>query len=123
MLSVALSLSFGRRSRRGRGRRPRTVGVTHHRVLWSPDFPLPGARRGGAVAIGNFDGVHRGHAALLAELRARARAVGGPAVALTFDPHPLALLRPERLQPLLTAPADRARLLHELGADHILILR
>ncbi len=84
---------------------------------------LPGEVQGGAVAIGNFDGAHRGHAALIAELRARARAVGGPAVALTFDPHPLQFLRPERALPLLTTPAERARLLHELGADHVVILR
>src|SRR5262249_13361081 len=72
---------------------------------------------------GNFDGAHRGHAALLAELQARARAVGGPAVALTFDPHPLALLRPEQLQPFLTTLADRVGLLHEIGADHVVVLR
>ena len=54
----------------------------------------PAAVRGGAVTIGNFDGVHRGHAALVGELRKRARAVPGPAVALTFDPHPQELLHP-----------------------------
>jgi riboflavin kinase/FMN adenylyltransferase len=83
----------------------------------------PAAFRGGALAIGNFDGVHRGHAALLKELRAQARAAGGPAVALTFDPHPLQLLRPEQFQPVLTAVADRADLLLGQGADHVLILR
>src|SRR4051794_23524484 len=83
----------------------------------------PDTCRGGAVAIGNFDGVHRGHAALVGRLRARARAVDGPAVALTFDPHPLELLRPDQVQPALTTPDDRARLLHELGADQVLVLR
>src|SRR6185369_2673870 len=68
--------------------------------------------RNGAVAVGNFDGVHRGHAALIAELRARAHAVNGPAVAVTFDPHPIALLAPDRLLPLLTTVSDRAELLH-----------
>ena len=71
----------------------------------------PADYRGGAISIGNFDGVHRGHAALIAELRSRARAVGGPAVVVTFDPHPIALLAPERLRPLLTTPADRSELL------------
>jgi riboflavin kinase/FMN adenylyltransferase len=79
--------------------------------------------RGGAVAIGNFDGVHRGHAALLAALREQARAVGGPAVAVTFDPHPLELLRPGQTRPRLTTPEDRARLLHELGARQVVVLR
>jgi riboflavin kinase/FMN adenylyltransferase len=83
----------------------------------------PAAVRGGAVAIGNFDGVHRGHAALVGELRERARAVPGPAVALTFDPHPQELLRPGQAPPPLTTPDDRSRLLHEAGADHVLILR
>jgi riboflavin kinase/FMN adenylyltransferase len=83
----------------------------------------PGTCRGGAVTIGNFDGVHLGHASLVEALRAEARAVGGPAVALTFDPHPLELLRPGQKQPLLTTPEDRSRLLQELGADHVLVLR
>lgn len=79
--------------------------------------------RRGAVAIGNFDGVHRGHAALLAQLRRQAEQISGPAIALTFDPHPIDLLRPGRMPPRLTAAEDRTRLLHELGADHVLILR
>jgi riboflavin kinase / FMN adenylyltransferase len=79
--------------------------------------------RRGAVAIGNFDGVHRGHAALLTALRRQAEEINGPAIALTFDPHPLELLRPDQTPPRLTTPEDRIRLLHELGADHVLVLR
>jgi riboflavin kinase/FMN adenylyltransferase len=75
------------------------------------------------VTVGNFDGVHRGHAALLAELRRQARAVGGPAVALTFDPHPLQILRPEQFQPVLTTANDRAELIQACGADSVLLLR
>ncbi len=85
--------------------------------------PAPAACRGGAVTIGNFDGVHLGHRSLLAELRRQAQAVGGPAVAVTFDPHPLQLLRPERFLPVLTTTADRAALLQAGGADEVLILR
>jgi riboflavin kinase / FMN adenylyltransferase len=91
-----------------------------HQVQWQAT--LPEDCRGGAVAIGNFDGVHRGHAALVAELRRRADAAGGPAVALTFDPHPLQLLRPGPQPPPLSTLADRARWLHDLGADHVLVL-
>ena len=83
----------------------------------------PGVCRGGAVAVGNFDGVHRGHAALIAELRTQAAKVGGPAVAVTFDPHPRDLLRPDLSAPPLTTTADRCRLLHDVGADHVLLLR
>lgn len=88
---------------------------------WNETPPEPCRR--GAVTIGNFDGVHRGHRALLAELRKQAHAVAGPAVALTFDPHPLRLLRPEQFQPVLTTCADRAELLQANGADHVVILR
>jgi riboflavin kinase/FMN adenylyltransferase len=95
--------------------------VTIDTFSWDQDPPA--LCRGGAVAVGNFDGVHRGHAALLAELRRAADGVEGPAVAVTFDPHPLQLLRPEHFLPLLTTPADRAELLAASGADHVLLLR
>ena len=95
--------------------------MAQHSLEWQDTFPE--ACRGGAVAVGNFDGVHRGHAALLAELRRQARELGGPAVALTFDPHPLELLRPDQLMPPLTTVPERVRLLHELGADHVVLLR
>jgi riboflavin kinase/FMN adenylyltransferase len=85
--------------------------------------PIDEACWGGALTIGNFDGVHRGHQHLLAQLRVQADALPGPAVALTFDPHPLQLLRPAQFQPLLTTPADRAELLCAAGADWVVILR
>src|SRR5262245_1943744 len=91
-------------------------------ALSAADRPPPDCR-GGAVTVGNFDGVHRGHAALIGALRAEARKVGGPAVALTFDPHPAALLAPDRLAAPLTTPDDRAELLHAAGADHVAVLR
>lgn len=92
-----------------------------HPVDWRREFP-PDCRAG-ALAIGNFDGAHRGHAELLRELVAAAREVGGPAVALTFDPHPRAVLRPEAPISLLTTSDDRAEHLRQLGADHVLTLR
>jgi riboflavin kinase/FMN adenylyltransferase len=95
--------------------------MTIHTLAW--DETPPASSRSGAVAVGNFDGVHRGHAALLAEVRRQARAVHGPAVALTFDPHPLQLLRPEQFQPVLTTAADRAELLQACGADQVQVLK
>jgi riboflavin kinase / FMN adenylyltransferase len=77
---------------------------------------------GSYVAIGNFDGVHRGHQAMIARLTDRARSAGRPAVAVTFDPHPLALLRPEVLPPGLTTLADRASLLRDCGVDLVVVL-
>ena len=92
-----------------------------HTIDWQATPPED--CRGGAVTIGNFDGVHRGHAALLAELRRQAEELRRPAVALTFEPHPAELLRPEQAPPRLSTPEDRDRLLQELGADHVLVLR
>jgi riboflavin kinase/FMN adenylyltransferase len=84
---------------------------------------IPPQCQGGAIAIGNFDGVHRGHQALIAETVRQARSIGGPAVAVTFDPHPTQILRPEAFQPLLTPPLPRAMLLRDYGIDHVLILQ
>jgi riboflavin kinase/FMN adenylyltransferase len=84
--------------------------------------PFPAWLRGGAVSVGNFDGVHRGHAALVAELRRQAEGLGKPAVVVTFDPHPLRLLAPERFMPLLTVPDERADLLIAAGANAVVIL-
>jgi riboflavin kinase/FMN adenylyltransferase len=95
--------------------------MASHIVDWR-ETP-PSTCRGGAVAIGNFDGVHHGHAALMMTLRREAQAVRGPAVALTFDPRPLEMLRPSQVQPPLTTPTERAHLLQQLGADHVLVLR
>ena len=92
-----------------------------HRVEWQTEFPT--RCRHGAIAIGNFDGAHRGHAVLLSALARRAGQVGGPAVAVTFDPHPLTILRPDIRLELLTVPDERAEYLHQLGADEVLILR
>jgi riboflavin kinase/FMN adenylyltransferase len=81
---------------------------------------LPDELRGGAVAIGNFDGVHRGHARIVERLIAQARRVGGPAVVFTFDPHPVRLLRPDEAPPPLTWTDRKAQLLVELGIDSMI---
>src|SRR5262249_48118654 len=72
--------------------------------------------------IGNFDGVHLGHQALLHELRRQADRVGGPATAMTFDPPPSQLLRPGAAPAALTTLADRTALMRAHGADHVLVL-
>jgi riboflavin kinase / FMN adenylyltransferase len=78
--------------------------------------------RGGVVAIGNFDGVHRGHRAVIAAAVDRAMALGRPAVALTFEPHPRSLLRPDEPMFRLTDAATKLRLLAATGLDAAVVL-
>lgn len=80
--------------------------------------PCPGA----AVAVGNFDGVHRGHQALLAAARADARARGGQVVVLTFDPHPARVLTPDRAPARLMTFDQKAEVLAGLGVDVLAVL-
>jgi riboflavin kinase/FMN adenylyltransferase len=80
---------------------------------------LPAEARGGAVAIGNFDGVHRGHVAIVHRLLERAADVHGPAIVFTFDPHPVRLLRPKQCPPPLTWTERKAELLAAHGVDWI----
>jgi riboflavin kinase/FMN adenylyltransferase len=74
------------------------------------------------VTIGNFDGVHRGHAGVLARMVADARAAGARSVAVTFTPHPQQVHRPDEAPPLLTGDDDRLELLEQTGLDAVLLL-
>lgn len=78
---------------------------------------IPPEAKGGAITIGNFDGVHRGHRELVSRLRRMADQVSGPAIVLTFDPPPSHLLRPESAPPSLTWMERRAEILFDLGVD------
>jgi len=82
---------------------------------------IPPALRGGAVLIGNFDGVHRGHQALLARTIADAGRLRGPSLVLTFEPNPRTFFRPDEPVFRLTPPPVRARLLSALGIDGLVI--
>ncbi len=75
-----------------------------------------------AVAIGKFDGVHRGHRAVIAQLRADAAASGARAVVVTFDRNPLAVLRPEECPRSLVDNDRKLELLAELGLDAVVLL-
>jgi riboflavin kinase/FMN adenylyltransferase len=75
-----------------------------------------------AVVIGNFDGVHLGHQHVVREARAVADAEGLRVVAVTFDPHPMAVLRPEHAPTTITDLETRADLLHAAGVDDVLAL-
>ncbi len=83
---------------------------------------LPGALRGGVVAIGNFDGVHRGHQAVLERALAEAGAGGRAALVLTFEPHPRSVIRPDMPLFRLTPAPIKARILGDLGFDGVVEL-
>ena len=74
------------------------------------------------VSVGNFDGVHRAHAHVLGEIVAQARANGGKAVAVTFEPHPTRILKPEAGLKLLTPTPEKLRWLESTGIDAVLLL-
>jgi len=83
----------------------------------------PAALTGGAVTVGNFDGVHLGHQALVAGARRWAGRVGGPAVAVTFDPPAAVVLDPASRRLPLATLADRVGWLTAAGADHVAVLQ
>jgi riboflavin kinase/FMN adenylyltransferase len=74
------------------------------------------------ATIGNFDGVHRGHRWVISEVVERARARGLSSVAITFDPHPARILRPQSQQPLITPLSEKLELLATTGIDASLVL-
>jgi riboflavin kinase/FMN adenylyltransferase len=75
------------------------------------------------LTIGNFDGVHLGHRALLAELAAKARELGLPATVLTFEPHPRELFAPDQAPARLASLRDKFELLAECGVDRVHVCR
>jgi riboflavin kinase/FMN adenylyltransferase len=74
------------------------------------------------VSIGNFDGVHRAHQAVLREVLSRARQLGGNSIAVTFDPHPTRILRPDQAPKLITPTPIKLKLLEQTGVDGVLLL-
>jgi riboflavin kinase/FMN adenylyltransferase len=74
------------------------------------------------VSVGNFDGVHRAHRLVLAEIVQRAKAGAGKSVAVTFEPHPMRILRPDHAPKLLTPTSEKLRLLASTGVDAALLL-
>lgn len=94
----------------------------HHGIRLRDPERLPAGLRGGAVAIGNFDGVHRGHRAVLGRTVAIARQADVAALALTFEPHPRTFFRPQAPVFRLTPSDVKADLLVSLGFDAVVEL-
>jgi len=92
------------------------------KVSYYPEIDLPSDARP-AATLGNFDGVHLGHQAIMNELKARAQAREQPAVVVTFEPHPISVLRPGvAVQRILNAE-QKQEIIAELGLDHLMIVR
>lgn len=83
---------------------------------------LPSDGRGTVITVGTFDGVHRGHWAVLQEIGRRARESGRRSVLVTFHPHPLRIVRPDDAPPLLTTPTEKKEILAETGLDYAVFL-
>lgn len=83
---------------------------------------IPAAFGPSVATIGNFDGVHCGHRKVIETVVARANALGVRSVLVTFDPHPAAVLRPDRAPKLLTLSPEKLRLLCSLGLDAVVVL-
>ena len=93
------------------------------RIIHFPDDrAAPGWRRP-VLALGNFDGVHRGHARIMEHVRRRADEQGATAAALTFDPHPSRVLRPDKAPPLLMTGPQKLAALAEAGMDGVAVVR
>ncbi len=92
-------------------------------VLVSHTLPSQPLTLPSAVAFGNFDGLHIGHRALLAHLRGEADRLHGPLIVLTFDPHPLRFLKPDRAPAAIDTLDGRLAYLAQLGVDHVFVLR
>jgi riboflavin kinase / FMN adenylyltransferase len=87
------------------------------RHLADPGLVLPGS----VVTLGNFDGVHLGHQALIGGAVTEAKKLGLPSIVLTFEPHPLKILAPERAPKMLLSHKDKMQLLQNCGVDVVII--
>lgn len=89
---------------------------------WTDPSATPEALRPCVLTLGNFDGVHRGHRAVVAALVEAGHRLDLPAVAVTFDPHPVAVLRPDEAPELITPGPQRDELLADTDLDGLLVL-
>jgi riboflavin kinase/FMN adenylyltransferase len=91
--------------------------LTFHRLA-----DVPGDFGATLVSVGNFDGVHRAHRLVLSEIVQRAKTEGAKSIAVTFEPHPMRILRPDHAPKLLTPTPEKLRLLASTGVDAVLLL-
>lgn len=92
------------------------------KVVYYPDSPRPNWPQP-VLALGNFDGLHRGHTKIIDRVRRRAGERGGTPVAMTFDPHPPRVVRPDKAPPLLMTTEQRLEALERAGMHGVVIVR
>lgn len=92
-------------------------------VLHFPDDQRPSHWYHSVLALGNFDGMHRGHQKILDRVRRRATERGAAAVAVTFDPHPPRIVRPDKAPPLIMTHAQKLEALERAGMDAVAVVR
>jgi len=102
---------------------PRPASQPFHIVRGGAEALDPGPLAGAVVAIGNFDGVHRGHRAVIDAAKRRAQALGRKAAALTFTPHPRLFFQPQQPLFALSSERDKLRLLAGAGLDGAIVMR
>jgi riboflavin kinase/FMN adenylyltransferase len=91
-------------------------------LIWRSPAEVPADWGRSAVAVGVFDGMHAGHRTIVGRTREAARRTGARSVVISFDPHPMSVVRPEAAPLMLTSVAHRAELLETLGVDALLVL-
>ena len=92
-------------------------------IIHFPDDQRPARWKQPVLALGNFDGVHRGHQKILERLRRVAAERGATSVVMTFDPHPPRIVRPDKAPPLLMTSAQRVEALRKAGIDGVAFVR
>ena len=92
-------------------------------IIHFPDDDCPVQWRQGVLALGNFDGLHRGHVAIVERVRQAADERGTVPLALTFDPHPPRVVRPDKAPPLLMTPAQKLEALARAGIAGVAVVR
>ena len=92
-------------------------------VIHFPDDPRPARWHQPVLALGNFDGMHRGHLKIIERVRRGAEERGSTAVAMTFDPHPSKIVRPDKAPPLLMTPQQKLESLACAGMHGVAIVR
>ena len=88
-----------------------------------PDDPRPSWLVHPVIALGNFDGLHRGHLKIIERVKRGAAEHGGTPMAMTFDPHPPRIVRPDKAPPLLMTKAQRLEALHRAGVQCVAVVR